>query len=230
MKVNNWTQLIDAIIFRRVSFSITFFVVFFITYGTLAWIDFLPELVNQSTKVEEKKENIIESKIIDIEDLEKQQISTSISTSVSNNVLPETLIFDSLNRSVEVLNPTSRIAADLDQALLGGVVRHPDSATLGQSGTVFILGHSSYLPTVFNSNFKAFNGIQDLKWGDVVRVKSGSAEYIYHVEKVYRAKVADTTVSISGEKQRLVLATCNSFGSIDDRYIVEADLFEVKQI
>ncbi len=234
MKANNWTELIDAIIFRRVSFSITFFVVFFIMYGALAWLDFLPELVNQSTKVEkieeEKKGNVIESKIIDIEDLDKKQAASSTIVSVSDNILPDTIIFDSLDRSIKVLNPTSKIVSDLDNALLGGVVRHPDSATLGQSGAVFILGHSSYLPTVLNSNFKAFNGIQNLKWGDIVRLKSGSAEYVYHVEKVYRAKAADTTVSISSEKQRLVLATCNSFGSIDDRYIVEADLFEVKQI
>ncbi len=234
MKVNNWTDVIDAIIFRRVSFSITFFVVFFIMYGALAWLDFLPELVNQSTKIDEikekKKYNVVESKIIDIEDLDKKQTVSSTSVSVSDNILPETIIFDSLDRSINVLNPASRTVSDLDNALLSGVVRHPDSATMGQSGAVFILGHSSYLPSVLNSNFKAFNGIQNLKWGDIIRVKSGSSEYVYRVEKVYRAKAANTTVPISGEKQRLILATCNSFGSVDDRYIVEADLFEIKQI
>ena len=46
--------------------------------------------------------------------------------------------------------------------------------------------------------------------------------YEYRVEKVYRAKAQDLTVPIAGTGNRLTLATCNSFGSVDDRYIVEA--------
>ena len=149
-------------------------------------------------------------------------------TSFVGNILPEKITFDSLNRSVTVFNPNSRNVTELDNALLNGVVRHPDSATLGQNGTVFILGHSSYLPKVLNENFQAFNGIQDLKWGDLIKVEGGDEVYIYRVEKVYKAKATDTTVPIAGESQRLVLATCNSFGSTDDRYIVEAELAEVK--
>lgn len=143
---------------------------------------------------------------------------------------PDTIIIDSLDRVVSVLNPTSRAVADLDAALLYGIVRHPDSATLEQTGTVFLLGHSSYLPNVMNKNFQAFNGIQTLKFGDTIRVQSGGEEYIYRVDRVYRAKADEVTVPIAGDVKRLVLATCNSFGKIDDRYIVESDLVEVKKL
>ena len=112
--------------------------------------------------------------------------------------------------------------------MLSGAVRHPDSATLDQLGTVFILGHSSYLPSVRNKNFQAFNGIQDLKWGDTIKITATEGEYVYRVDKVYRAKAQDITVPIAGSVKRLVLATCNSFGSVNDRYIVEADLVETK--
>jgi len=141
--------------------------------------------------------------------------------------LPEKIIFESLNKEVTIANPSSREVAVLDEALLSGVVRHPDSATLKQKGAVFILGHSSYLPLVMNKNFQAFNGIQNLKWGETIKLVSGNKVYVYTVDKVYRATATDTTVPIASDHQRLILATCNSFGSVDDRYVVEADLLEI---
>jgi LPXTG-site transpeptidase (sortase) family protein len=86
------------------------------------------------------------------------------------------------------------------------------------------------LPTVNNKNFQAFNGIQTLEWGDVIEVSSGAYVYSYEVEKVYQAKASNVTVPISGDNPRLILATCNSFGSTDDRYIVEAKQVSVRPI
>ncbi len=220
METNNWKRLIGVLMVRKMSFLITFFLVFLATYAVLAWVDFLPEPVTPKTPEKEvilNDQNTLES-----------EAKNDKKTSFVGNILPEKITFDSLNRSVTVFNPNSRNVTELDNALLNGVVRHPDSATLGQNGTVFILGHSSYLPKVLNENFQAFNGIQDLKWGDLIKVEGGDEVYIYRVEKVYKAKATDTTVPIAGESQRLVLATCNSFGSTDDRYIVEAELAEVK--
>ena len=153
--------------------------------------------------------------------------TTSEVANVTNNTAPElpiSITIDALDRTVTVDNPTSRTIADLDAALLKGVVRHPDSAKLGEDGTILILGHSSYLPTVHNQNFKAFNGIQKLVWGDTIRVRSEEREYVYQVEKVYQAKASDVAVPIANTGARLTLATCDSFGSKDDRFIVEARL------
>jgi LPXTG-site transpeptidase (sortase) family protein len=137
-------------------------------------------------------------------------------------VLPETLRIPKLDRVVTVLNPASRTIADLDAALLSGVVRHPDSAHLEQLGNVFILGHSSYLPVVRNKNFQAFNGIEQLDWGDTIFITADGVEYEYRVDRVYRARAQEVTVPIAGDEKQLTLATCNSFGSKDDRFIVEA--------
>jgi LPXTG-site transpeptidase (sortase) family protein len=140
---------------------------------------------------------------------------------------PVTVIFDSLdNRQVTVLNPISNKIADLDEALLEGVVRHPDSADFQSEGTIFLFGHSSYLPSVINKNFQAFNGIQKLQWGDTVRLQSLDREYVYRVDRVYQAKASDAEVEITRGEAKLTLATCNSFGSKDDRYIVEATLVD----
>ncbi len=227
MNVNSLSQLLDAILLRKFAFLVTFFFVFLGTYAALAWLDFLPELVkNPVTKEVVESDNSLNENIqktsTPTEEVETQEVLTK------TNILPLMMTIESLDKNITILNPESRDIADLDEALLNGVVRHPDSATLDQTGTLFILGHSSYLPVVRNKNFQALNGIQDLKWGDIIKISASEGEYVYRVDKVYRAKAQEVTVPIAGQAKRLFLATCNSFGSTDDRYVVEAELVEEK--
>jgi LPXTG-site transpeptidase (sortase) family protein len=226
MKVETWSDLVTALLVRKVSFLVTFFIVFLLSYALLSWLDFLPEPVSETTSEEAALETGLAAAITATT---SSEVVAPVPV-ISEPLFPDTIIIDTLDREVSVLNPTSRSVTDLDAALLYGVVRHPDSATLEQSGTVFVLGHSSYLPTVLNRNFQAFNGIQNLEFGDTIRLQSGTTEFVYRVERVYRAKAQDVTVPIAGDMQRLVLATCNSFGSVDDRYIVEAGLLETKAL
>ena len=162
---------------------------------------------------------------------EEVYTSSSADAPAATAALPLQIIFDSLdNRTVSVRNPQSTSIADLDHALLSGVVRHPDSANLMQDGTLFLFGHSSYLPNVINKNFQAFNGIQKLTWGDTVRLHSADMEYVYRVDRVYEVKASSADVAIEYGEAKLTLATCNSFGSKDDRYIVEATLVEKRAL
>lgn len=137
---------------------------------------------------------------------------------------PDTITIKALDRTVKVLNPTSNSIAVLDEALLSGVVRHPDSADFSEPGNILILGHSSYLPNVFNKNFQALNGIQELSWGDSITVASSDTEYVYQVDRVYKAKAAAVEVPVTKGVAKLTLVTCNSFGAKEDRFIVEATL------
>jgi LPXTG-site transpeptidase (sortase) family protein len=216
-------NLFDRILGNKLAFLGTFFLVFFSTYLFLVAIDFVPEpKVQREDVVVEKTATTTIEKIVD-----KNQVPPSM---LGTQTLPDSVYIKKLDRTVSVANPDSRAIADLDAALLHGVVRHPDSADLAQDGNVFILGHSSYLPNVINKNFQAFNGIQDLKWGDIIEVTSDSHVFIYEVEKVYKASAEDLTVPISGTGPRLTLATCNSFGSKDDRFIVEAKRVEIRAL
>jgi LPXTG-site transpeptidase (sortase) family protein len=224
MKVNSWSELTDAILLRKVSFLLVFFTIFLFSYAFLSWLDFLPELVDRSEKSEavlniESEVLVATTSPLALPDVKPEPV---------NPVYPVNIYIEALDRNIPVLNPDSRNIADLDAALLKGAVRHPDSATLERNGTVFILGHSSYLPVVRNKAFQAFNDIQKLKWGDLIEITTAEGKYIYRVDKVYRAKAHDVTVPIAGTEKRLFLATCNSFGTTDDRYIVEAELFETK--
>lgn len=232
MKQDSLQLVMDAIWQRKVTFLLVFSGVLAISYGLLVMIDFVPEAPTDVTVTEQPQETS-----------EQTEVETQTEPTIVHNeagsataaplispdaaTLPVSITFDRFDKVIPVSNPTSREVADLDAGLLKGAVRHPDSATFADEGTIFILGHSSYLPTVFNKNFQAFNGIQDLEWGDTVRLRSADAEYVYRVEKVYKAKASEVTVPIANTGPRLVLATCNSFASKDDRFIVESKLIEV---
>ncbi len=208
---SSFRELYVQLKLRKVPFFIAFFVVVTLTYGVLYAIDFIPEPLTESAETEEEVAPEVETVAVAPEEVAHPK--------------PVKIIFDSLQgKEVEVLNPDSRDIASLDAALLEGVVRHPDSADFQSDGNIFILGHSSYLPNVLNRNFQAFNGIQDLTWGDHVRLQSEDTEYVYRVEKVFQASAADVTVPFTPGEARLTLATCDSFGSKDDRFIVEAVL------
>ena len=200
---------------ERVTFFLVCVGVVALTYAVLFLVDFLPE--KPGTEAAQQRE------ATSTEEVAKE-------ARVVANPLPVTIIFDSLNREVPVLNPESDSVEALDAALLSGVIRHPDSADFKNEGTIFLLGHSSYLPNVRNKNFQAFNGIQKLEWGDTIRLRSKDTEYVYRVERVYEAKASNAEVPLQFEEPTLVLATCNSFGTKDDRFIVESKLVETRPV
>lgn len=217
------SEVLDRILERRWSFLVTFFLVFLLTYLVLIAIDFVPEPKAATIDREVQTVTTVETEL-PIETGDEELLTESTQ-------LPTSIYIAKLDKTVPVLNPTSRKIEDLDAALLSGTVRHPDSAALGQDGNVFILGHSSYLPNVYNKNFQAFNGIEDLEWGDLIEVTGQDQVHVFRVDRVYRAKADDATVvPIAGIERRLILATCNSFGTVTDRFIVEATEVSVRAL
>ena len=219
-------SLFERVWERKYAFFGVFFLVFLFSYLFLVAIDFVPEPKTGEVKTENLR---VEPASTEVEQSAQSNFDLPMGD-ISNPVLPTSMYIEKLDRTIPVLNPTSRATGDLDNALLSGVVRHPDSAHMAQAGNVFILGHSSYLPTVLNKNFQAFNGIQDLAWGDKIEVTSEGYVLTYEVEKVYKAKAADVTIPVADTGARLTLATCNSFGSKDDRFIVEAKRIDVRAL
>jgi LPXTG-site transpeptidase (sortase) family protein len=212
--------LIDRLLERRWSFLAVFTLVFLLSYLFLVAIDLVPEPVAKEINTE-----ITDNQSSQFDVINKESVKIP-----DQPVEPINIYIKRLDKNITVLNPISRSVTDLDNALLSGVVRHPDSAKLGQAGNVFILGHSSYLPTVLNRNFQAFNGIQDLEWGDEIEVSSKDKVFVYRVDKVYRAEAQELVVPIAGEENKLTLATCDSFGAVNDRFIVEATQIEERAL
>lgn len=217
------TVAINPIFLRITPFLGVFFVVMTLSYGFLYFLDLVPEPIKAENSNHTK---VVETEVLPLID-EKEEVAPAASSLAP---LPISITIDALGRSVTVLNPTSSSIAALDEALLKGVVRHPDSDDLSGPGNILILGHSSYLKNVFNKNYQAFNGIQNLKWGDTIRVKSADTEYIYKVERVYKAPASDVNVTTGGSEHRLTLVTCNTLGAKEDRFIVEAVLASKKAL
>ena len=136
--------------------------------------------------------------------------------------LPKSISIPAIGLSTTILNPQSETVAGLDAALLKGAVRYPTSGTFSVGKTMFLMGHSSYLPVVYNQEYKAFNEIQTLLPGQDIYVRDGSSEYHYRVVQVNKVKAEDTVITVKNDRG-LVLSTCNSFASKDDRFVVYAD-------
>lgn len=181
-----------------IRFAFWFVVIFFLSYAFLAAVDALPEPLSD----------------------EPRQEGEAVEPSVAE--APVRVVAQAIGMDNTVLNPQSEEIALLDEALLQGTIRHPASALLGADGTVALFGHSSYLPIVRNSNYKAFNGIQKLHEGDTVSVYSQTTEYRYAVTNVYEADASDAVVPLRSDGRYLVLITCDSFGKKSNRFIVEA--------
>ena len=219
----SFNELYRQIRLRKVAFFVTFFVAVLLAYTVLFIIDFIPEPVKEVPVDKATTQTQVSQEVEEMEEVVEMVPAV-------DSPLPLKVIFDTLDREVTVLNPASRAIAELDTALLDGAVRHPDSADFTEDGNIFILAHSSYLPNVFNKNFQAFNGIQDLTWGDTVRLQSEDMEYVYRVDKVYKAMASEVFVPETPGEAKLTLATCDSFGSKDDRFMVEATLVESHKI
>lgn len=143
---------------------------------------------------------------------------------------PVRIEIPSLGIATTVNNPASSDIATLDSALLSGAVRYPGSAKLGEEGNVLIFGHSSHLPVVYNQAFKAFNDIQKLERGEPIYVIGEGKVYIYAVDNVQEANTADDAIPLAVRGSKLTLATCNNFGSKEDRFIVNATLVNVQDV
>ncbi len=224
--MKNLQTIIDDIMANKFHFLAAFFCIFTLSYGILYALDFYPEPIPEDVAAETEATTTV----TEVKTTPTTTPAAPVATIDPADTLPLSLSIDALDRTVKVLNPASNSVEALDAALLNGVIRHPDSATFGEEGNMLILGHSSYLPTVHNRNFQALNGIQNLKWGDTITLESKNTEYTYKVEKSYKAKATGYTVQIAGKGKTLTLVTCNSFGSTEDRYVVEATLVSTKSL
>lgn len=121
-----------------------------------------------------------------------------------------------------VLNTTSTDLSVLNDRLLYGAVRYPESGDLEAAKNILVFGHSSELPVVHNQNFKIFNGLKKMSAGDEIEVYSLSKVYRYSVTSVRLVRAEDEVVTFANNHE-LILATCNVLGAKEERYVVRAN-------
>lgn len=204
------TGAIREIAQRRGAFTLTFAGIFVVLFGFLSLVGMTPD----------RKSDSASGAATEVAAPEAVQ-SPAAAISIPEN--PVRVVARNINLDVKVSNPTSTDIPVLDEALLSGSVRYPTSAMLGTDGTILLFGHSSYLPVVHNQAYKAFDGIQDLKIGEVVSVYSATTEYRYSVTSVRVANADDAVIELVQQGRHLKLVTCDSFASKSKRFVVAAD-------
>lgn len=154
--------------------------------------------------------------------LSNEKVVIAGSTEPKRLEIPQAMIVDKLDVNISVENPDEPSRQALKQALSRGVVRHPFSGKLGENRPIFIFGHSTGLPFVHNRAYKALNGLEKLGRGDIIIIRSETGEYTFEVEKVERVKAGQKRISFQDEEPLLIISTCNTFGSGDDRIVITA--------
>lgn len=211
-------RAIYTIYTRKWSFLATFAVLFLSSLIVLANFDLLPERAPRTPAVEVASVAT---------DAKTSPLVSGVGTQSTRASLPVSLTIPARDIAVTIENPSSTDIAVLDKALLTGAVRYPTSAGLGEDGNLVIFGHSSYLPVVHNSAFKAFNGLEKVERGDEIFVSSKDATYRYVILSVVKESAqSDTAIPLAVEGRLLTLATCDSFGKQTDRFVVTAILVE----
>jgi len=198
----------------RFQFLVTFMVVLFLTLSVMIWFDWIPDAPAPTAPVP--------TTISDLQSPDAVQAFVSLSGED-----PVKVTVPAIGLNATISNPTSTNVDTLDQYLLTGAVRYPTSALLGQNGNVILFGHSSYLPIVHNLAYKTFDGIQNLKQGDLITVSSSDRVYTYAVDTVQQENADSGAIPLTQDgKQHLTLATCDSFATKSDRFVVSATLVE----
>ena len=136
---------------------------------------------------------------------------------------PTRIVIDKIKVDVTVSNPNTTNVTTLDEYLKQGAVHYPGSGQIG-IGNMFIFAHSAEAYVILhNLNLKAFNGLENLKAGDIIKVYGASRIYEYSVTSVTLVNENKALVEFGNKKNMLTLSTCNTFGAKSDRYVVEAD-------
>ncbi len=151
-------------------------------------------------------------------------VEGSASTS-TQGVIPVEVQVPSVGIDLPVQNPATTDVDALDALLNKGPARYVQSAELGVEGNVLIFAHSSHLPIITNSMFKAFNQIPNVEPGaSITLVGADGKSYLYSVDSVVKADTNDgTTINLDpSQGQKLTLVTCDTLTGTSARFILTA--------
>ena len=198
----------------------------------LSYFNFVPSEVRSANENVLEKIYALETVSYERPVVKRRKLPATSSQSVvrATGTVPAHIEIPKVNLSETIYSPDETSIPVLDAALKKGVVHYPGSGRLGQDRTVFLFGHSSSLSVVYNKAYQSFNGIRELTLGDEIKVSnSKGSTYVYEVTTVEVAQADEALVEFETGTPRLVLSTCNSFGTKEERIVVEAVLDRVEE-
>lgn len=217
---------------RKWSFLAAFVLVLLLTVQVCMAVGFVPDSIDASSTavatVATSNLNLNNSALVaavPLTDSDDSGVAAPVNGALNmNGELPTKVVIPEIGVNTPVTNPDTLDVNALDSYLSYSAARYPTSATLDQQGNVIIFGHSSYLPVVINQHYKTFDGIQNLKAGDLIDVYSATNEYVYSVTSEQKESELSDAIPLTTTGHTLTLSTCDSFTTKTDRFIVTATL------
>lgn len=104
--------------------------------------------------------------------------------------------------------------------LVNGVIHIDGTALPGETGNVFITGHSSNYPWAKGNYNNIFALINKLVVGDLVQLKYKNVDYVYKVSDIKVVEPSDISVLAPTADPSLTLMTCTPVGTSLRRLII----------
>jgi LPXTG-site transpeptidase (sortase) family protein len=153
-----------------------------------------------------------------------EQGNTVNTVDSGNYTRPDRVVISKIGVNTPIEQPNTRNVATLDSLLSRGAVHYPGSGTVEQ-GNMFLFGHSTGFQVVQNQAYKTFNDLNKLENGDQISIFADGTEYIYKVSSLRLVNENNGEVRFDQGRRMLTISTCNSFGTKQERWVVEAEFY-----
>ncbi len=161
------------------------------------------------------------------------KLSELTSSAISGEIRPEeilpeftdnTLYIESINVLAPIIFDVENNESEVAKNLKNGVIQLKNTAHPGESGDIFITGHSSNFPWVRSDYNAIFALLDKMVVGDLALIKYQGTNYIYQVKKIKTVDPSDISVlDNNSDSPTLSLMTCVPVGTNLRRLIVEFD-------
>lgn len=155
------------------------------------------------------------------------QILAAVVVNEDTSTIPEiadnSLNFPAINVKAPVTWSVPNTPTEVATGLSKGLIQIKGTALPGETGNVFITGHSSNYPWAKGNYNTIFAILNKAVVGDMIQVKYQSVTYIYKVKDIKVVEATDTSVLTSKKESVLTLMTCSPVGTSLRRLIVVAD-------
>jgi sortase A len=136
------------------------------------------------------------------------------------------LTIEKLNLKAPVVEAQSSEEPSIQENLQSGVVHLKGTASFGQIGNAYIVGHSSDYPQAAGNYKRVFERLPELQIGNQLIIDSGEVKYNYQVIETKVVQPNDLSV-LSQEtagRRLLTLQTSYPIGTARQRFLVICEL------
>lgn len=195
-------------------FATVVFAVFVITYLALFFLGLLPSSLGGPDRYIDLEEEFAD---------DKYWIGDTSLVSINSDkyTRPDSISIPKIDVDIQVTHPETRDVETLDRYLNLGAVHYPGSGSV-ENGNMFIFGHSAERFFTQSRAQRAFDGVRNLIEDDEIYIEADGNTYLYRVTSVSLVNEDNALVTFDNTSRRLTISTCDTFGSVQDRWVVDA--------